>query len=118
MRYPRHTRRSPRSDQWCAQDGRHGAHGRRRAPACLRVGLVNRVAHRGRGRSVPVVTFHAPSAASKARATARHRAEREARQADLTARLVEAWRAEPDREYADAFYGELLAARGVDTAAL
>jgi hypothetical protein len=34
--------------------------------------------------------------------------------AELTKRLLAAYRAEPDREYAEAFYGEMLRERGVE----
>lgn len=46
-------------------------------------------------------------------AVKRHRAEQRAGRADLTARLIAAYRKEPDRAYAEDFYGSMLREQGV-----
>lgn len=58
------------------------------------------------------MTFPTAGAEARRRAYERVQAERERRARDLTARLMESYRTEPDRNYAEAFYGELLRERG------
>jgi len=58
---------------------------------------------------------------TKPETIARLAAERTARvaqrSADLTARLLERYRTEPDRSYAEEMYGAMLRERGIDPAA-
>lgn len=53
-----------------------------------------------------------------AKFTADRLAEQARNRADLTARLIEAYLTEPDRAYAEDFYGDMLRERGVNTEGL
>ncbi len=55
---------------------------------------------------------------ARQRAAERRAEEREASRADVTARLIEKYRTEPDRAYAEEFWGEVLRQRGIETAGL
>lgn len=67
-----------------------------------------------------VVKRSVPGAGPEARQRAyeRQQANLAAARADVTARLVEKYLTEPDRDYADDMWGEMLRERGVDTTTL
>lgn len=56
--------------------------------------------------------FRKAGPAAQARAVAAHRERSERNRADVTSRLLAAYRAEADRDYAEAFYGDMLRERG------
>lgn len=64
------------------------------------------------------MAFHKPSAAAMLRMVEKAHAERVGRSNSIAERLIESYKAEPDREYAEEFYGSMLRERGIDPASL
>lgn len=64
------------------------------------------------------MAFHPPSEATRKRTSERIQRQRAETSASVTARLIDKYRTEPDREFAEEFWGEMLRERGVDTASL
>lgn len=62
---------------------------------------------------VRVMTFRPMKPETQARVIAEHKKRRRQNSEDLTARLVEKYLAEPDREYARDVWGSMLEERGV-----
>lgn len=59
-----------------------------------------------------------PSERSKKQAWERQQKESAERRDSVTERLIAAYKAEDDRDYAEEFYGSMLRERGIDTSAL
>lgn len=64
------------------------------------------------------MAFRKPNATTMLRLVEQAHKERVARSNYITERLIESYLSEPDREYAEDFYGSMLRERGIDPSTL